>query len=109
MDHLSLNEIIDFVSFEKLSDETLELAANVNSHLLLCKQCREAVRAYQAVYDEFCRLDSKEEFRNAVKNADSFKRLSTAEEIMKLVGNNGSDFSGLGAAQGAEGHTDRQR
>lgn len=51
MKHLTIDEIIDFVTIDSLSKENLELAAAVNGHILVCDHCREKVKAFQAVSD----------------------------------------------------------
>ena len=66
MKHLTVDEMIDFVSFDGLDSETLQFAAKVQSHLLACKACREKVAAYQEIYDELLRLGRSEEFKESV-------------------------------------------
>ncbi len=56
MEHLSAEEIIDFVTSNRLDSETLRLASKVNAHISSCEDCRTQVNRYQAIYDEFCRL-----------------------------------------------------
>lgn len=91
MNHLSENEIIDFVSMDKLDGETLYLAAKVNTHLLSCEECRKLVSAYQAIYDEFCNHGFKEAFRSSITENDIQDRPCTAKEIMELVKRNHID------------------
>ena len=50
MSHLTNEEIQQFISFKKLSDENLKLAAKVNSHILECDTCLELVRELQEQY-----------------------------------------------------------
>ena len=51
MNHPDLNELIEFVSIDALTAETLELSARVNVHLAECADCRAKVRDLQKVYD----------------------------------------------------------
>ena len=51
MKHLTTDEIINFVTIDSISKENLELAAVVNGHILVCEDCREKVKAFQAVCD----------------------------------------------------------
>ncbi len=51
MKHLTENEIIDFVSMNSINQESIGLAAAVNSHIMQCDECREKVKAFQAVND----------------------------------------------------------
>lgn len=55
MDHLTLDEIIDFVSLTDLNEESIQLMGAVNAHIARCRECRELVRSYQLVYDEMIR------------------------------------------------------
>lgn len=56
MTHLTEEEIIEFVSFDKLTEETIALSKKVNEHILSCSGCFEKVSAYQRVYEEFGRI-----------------------------------------------------
>lgn len=52
MKHITVDEVIGFVSFTRLDAETKALAAKVNSHIIHCPACMRTVRAFQLVYDE---------------------------------------------------------
>lgn len=54
--HLTIEEIIDFVSFESINEESLRLASRVNGHIRECEECRRAVSAFGEVYEELCRI-----------------------------------------------------
>lgn len=56
MNHLTLDEIIDFVSVTEINEETMQLMGKVNAHVARCRECRELVRSYQLVYDEVIRM-----------------------------------------------------
>lgn len=66
MEHLSVDEIMDFVSFTKIDEESLALAAKVTGHICECAQCRESVRSFQLIYDEFVKLCIDGDFRKYV-------------------------------------------
>lgn len=68
MKHLTVEEMIDFVSFNKLDNEFLSLASKVNTHILRCDECREKVTAFQMVYDELVKMGRKGDFSNTVLN-----------------------------------------
>ena len=53
MDHLSVEEIIDFVSISELDGASLELASRVNSHILKCPECLRKVEAFGELYEAF--------------------------------------------------------
>ena len=52
MNHLTLDEIIDFVSLTEINEESIQLMGKVNAHMAQCRECRALVRSYQLVYDE---------------------------------------------------------
>lgn len=56
MTHLTVEEIIDFVSFDKLTEENIALSKKVNEHICSCKDCFDKVSAFQSVYEEFQRI-----------------------------------------------------
>ncbi len=51
MEHLSVEQIIEFISMDTLAAGDLALSREVNTHLTECGECRRMVRAAQAVYD----------------------------------------------------------
>lgn len=85
MNHLTLDEIIDFVSLTEINEESIEWMGMVNAHMAQCRECRELVRSYQLIYDETlgaaCRGDNAvpatvaEEQIAAIRAADALKEL----------------------------------
>ncbi len=67
MSHLTVEEIVRFVSLTELNAEALELAATVNGHIRSCEGCRRLVDAYQAIYDEFSGLNINCDFEGFVE------------------------------------------
>ena len=67
MEHLTVEEMIDFVSFDRIDEESLALAAKVNAHILSCDACRKKVAAFQTVYDEFAAMKVSGAFRKRVR------------------------------------------
>lgn len=63
MNHLTVEDIINFVSLTELNSEALELCATVNSHIRKCEKCLKLVRAFQTIYDEFSRLQIGVDFK----------------------------------------------
>ena len=63
MKHLDVDEIIRFVSLNKINRETVEFAAYVNGHIRKCPQCLALVQSFQTIYDEFSRLDKSGDFK----------------------------------------------
>lgn len=56
MTHLTVEEIIEFVSFDKLLEGTVALSAKVNEHIRSCPACLQKVSSFQMVYDELSRI-----------------------------------------------------
>ena len=53
MNHLTVDEIIAFVSITELNEETMTLLTSVNGHIRTCEKCRKLVNAFQLLYDTF--------------------------------------------------------
>lgn len=51
--HLTTDEILMFISFDKVTPETLKLVSRVNDHIGVCKECFDKVSAFQTIQDEF--------------------------------------------------------
>lgn len=66
MKHLTVDEIIRFVSLRKLDKEAMELCAAVNGHICQCPKCFKTVRAFQMLADQFSGTYSAEDlYRSA--------------------------------------------
>ena len=63
MQHLRVDEIIDFVSLSELNDEAVALAATVNGHIRKCQHCLRLTKAFQMIYDEFTHLTTEVDFK----------------------------------------------
>lgn len=66
MKHLTVDEILNFVSLTELNNESIELSAAVNGHIRKCKKCLKLVRAFQMIYDEFSRLNVGGDFKDFI-------------------------------------------
>lgn len=66
MTHLTVEEIIEFVSFDKLSEETVALSTKVNEHILSCPKCSKKVSSFQMVYDELCRIGNVADVKQSI-------------------------------------------
>ena len=62
MKHLEIHEMIEFVSFEEINEETMKLVQYVNGHIRSCETCRKKIQAYQNIYDEMKRSLDEQEF-----------------------------------------------
>ena len=74
MNHLTTDEIIDFVSISILNSESLDLASRVNSHILQCTDCLKKVEAFQTVYDALIQMPSTNK-QCDMNNATEFVQL----------------------------------
>ncbi len=63
MKHLTVDEIINFVSLTELNSEAIELSATVNGHIRNCENCLKLVSSFQMIYDEFIRLEMNNDFK----------------------------------------------
>ncbi len=80
MIHLSVDEIIEFVSFNELSDETLAMAGRVNEHISKCADCLKKVKAFQTVYDELCKLNNANNSKQYLYKIVSDEELNALEK-----------------------------
>ena len=90
MNHLTVDDIINFVSLSEMNEEAVELSAAVNGHIRKCGKCLELVRAFQMIYDEFSELNTSGDFKKFVseiisteadKNENIIKIQNSFEEI----------------------------
>ncbi len=85
MDHLTVDEIIDFVSLTEATEDSDELVTTVNKHICQCPECLKLVQAFQDIYDEFHLMNLEAEFRSYIalyqKNkADADKKPAHSED-----------------------------
>lgn len=66
MEHLTVDEIIDFISLTELNNDAIVLSATVNRHIRKCEKCLRLVRSFQVIYDEFSLLGSERGFKDFV-------------------------------------------
>lgn len=52
MEHLTIEDIIQFVTISVIDENSFRLASRVNTHILQCDQCRKKVSAFQTIYDK---------------------------------------------------------
>ena len=85
MNHLTLDEIIDFVSLTEINEESIQLMGKVNAHIAQCRECRELVRSYQLVYDEAMRAACSGNFGANTAEADGqIAAICAADAINEL-------------------------
>lgn len=85
MTHLTVEEIIDFVSINVLTPENIPLTQKVNGHIRTCKECLEKVRAFQDIHDEMMRIANSGGIRKnmyqIVAEDEKLSRMYTKEEL----------------------------
>lgn len=52
LEHLNIEEIISYVTANKVDMETLDLLSKVNGHIRTCNECREKVLSFETINDE---------------------------------------------------------
>ncbi len=77
--HLSIEEIIKYVTANKVDKETLDLLSKVNGHIRNCPSCKEKVVAYETVNDEFK--------KETVENGLELNHIDDLIEIEKSINN----------------------
>ena len=92
MNHLTVDDIINFVSLPEMNEEAVELSAAVNGHIRKCGKCLELVRAFQMIYDEFSRLNTNGDFKKFVFETVSAET-DKNENIIKIQ-NSFKEFDG---------------
>jgi hypothetical protein len=86
MKHLTVDEIIDFVSFKQINDETMALASKVNHHIFTCEDCLRKVRAFRMVSKSFKVLAIDPELRKEIAaQAKEFEKEMLGEAPAKQV------------------------
>ena len=76
MEHLTVDEITDFISLTELSNDAIVLSATVNGHIRRCEKCLRLVRAFMMVYDEFSCLEKQGDFRSFVAEKISNEKVA---------------------------------
>lgn len=62
MEHLSVEEIIKYVTVNNVDKETLDLLSKVNGHIRNCSSCKEKVDSYESINDELKKVTNENGF-----------------------------------------------
>ena len=65
--HLTTEEILNFITMDSVTPEGIQLAAKVNCHIMQCEECRKQVAAYQIVSDKLSGTILSDPKRHKVK------------------------------------------
>lgn len=79
MEHLSIEEIIKYVTVNKVDKETLDLLSKVNGHIRICSFCREKVASFERVSDELKKV--------LLQNDFDFNHTNDSVEIKNSISN----------------------
>jgi len=82
MEHLTISQIIQFVSFTEMNENNLKLASQVNFHMIQCAECRKKVLSIQNTLDKLLSYTEK----NKIDRTD----LILDEDLQKEI----NDFYG---------------
>lgn len=91
MEHLSIDEMIEFVSANEINGQSIELAKKVNGHIRNCAECFDKVRAFQMIYDEFRRIGSGDSFIKYISKQITAKEMKNINSIELQDENNELD------------------
>lgn len=81
MTHLSIEEIIKYVTATKVDNETLDLLSKVNVHIRTCPSCREKLESYERVNDEFKKTGLQDGFNlNQSDDLNKIKKFVSKEQ-----------------------------
>ncbi len=81
MKHLTVDEMLDFVSLTELNNESIQRSAAVNGHIRKCEKCLKLVRSFQLIYDEFSRLNAEVNFKDFITENLSELRNENEETV----------------------------
>lgn len=73
MEHLKLEQIIEFVSMTEINPETLALSSKVVGHIRECQECLDKVKSFRLVYDEFVKLGNEAAFSKCLHKTGSIE------------------------------------
>ncbi len=79
MKHLTVDEIIGFVSAKKPDPEIEALVCKVNMHIMTCAECMRTVKAFRLVHDELERTGRQAYFKAVAKQQIAEKKTLHAD------------------------------
>ena len=69
MNHLTFEEIVEYVSLKKLDERALLLSSKVDTHIRACEKCLELVRAVRSIHDEFEKMKDNHQVPDFIKDS----------------------------------------
>lgn len=60
MEHLTIGEIVEFVTLKKLDENAIALAKKVNGHIRNCDNCLELLRGVRTLHEEITSMKENE-------------------------------------------------
>lgn len=87
MSHLEFEEIVSFVTENRLNRETIILFKKVNEHIRKCESCRKTLRAVRVAYEEHLKhTDSDAPIELPVGQTSDEKLNRRLEELRESFG-----------------------
>ena len=84
--HLTVEEMIDFVSQIEINKSAIQLAEKVNGHARTCASCRKNLYAFQLIYDKLSNLSSYPKDPTIYKIVDHQQLMAMeSEELQKAL------------------------
>ena len=79
---VTAEEMIDFVSFDRIDPQTLANASAVTTHIRTCSACLRRVNAFQMIYDE---LKDRGDLSALPQLAQAVRADAPAPQIIELL------------------------
>ncbi len=80
MKHVTVDEMIAFVSMDTMDEASLELASKVTTHIRSCTRCKGTLRAFQLICDEMTAMGNRSGFPAAARRAYAYALEQEAQE-----------------------------
>lgn len=91
MKHLTVDEMIEFVSLTETSEEADKILSKVNGHICRCSACLQKVRAFQMIYDEFMSSGNNPNFREYMLKELKDNEIDNEIGFLKKDGNSDAE------------------
>lgn len=82
MKHVTAEEMIGFVSFDRIDPKTMANASAVTTHIRTCSDCLRRVNAFQLIYDE---LKDRGDLSALPQLAQAVREDAPAPKVMELL------------------------
>lgn len=86
-EHITVEEIIEFLNIEKSTDRAMALGEHINNHILNCSECLEKYNSLMDLYDTVEVLCDKEDelcLDDLIFNVPSEEKSAAAETAVQI-------------------------